>query len=56
MIFVGNNANVGGPTASSYWNGVGTGYGQTNGQALQPSQGYTQTNGYNGHQVSLTSL
>ena len=38
---------------SSYWNGVNSGYGQSNGQGLQPSQNYSQqTNGYH-EQVCL---
>ena len=46
MLFhiTGNNAHTT-PPASSYWNGVSPGYGQANGQGLQP-QGYAQANGY----------
>ena len=45
LIIKGTNAQAA-PPASSYWNGVTAGYGQSNGQALQPSQGYAQSNGY----------
>ena len=34
------------PNNSSYWNNASSGYGQPNGQGLQSSQNYSQTNGY----------